>query len=120
MRYEVTLLYSDGRMDISYLDAWPTSDEVEGFLLPKLSVMRMFFVHEWQPAGTKDKLPRLTWQRKPARVWGVHPGAMSPVPRVNEVASEIAGRDDTYPTTGIGNGGKVLGPVLIATLLQMQ
>lgn len=127
MKYEITVLHTSGRMEIGSLDDWPTNSQVEELLLPATphTPKKPFLIHEWRSAHQpsrqgKDRLiPVLLWRNNPVRVWGVHPGALSPVLSVNEIASEITGRNENFPNTGMGNGGKVLGPVLIATILEM-
>lgn len=112
MKYEITLLQTNGTMSIHHLDHSPQRGEVEEILMPLVKPPHpgRYICSDWHfriSSGTNAPNAPLRWNGKPATVWSLQPTPMAIDNREeNDLAQDIANT----------NSNKVLGPVLIVTL----
>jgi hypothetical protein len=112
MKYEITLLQTNGTMSIHHLDHSPQKEEVEEILMPlvKPPLPGRYICSDWHfriSSGTNAPGAPLRWNGKLAYVWSLQPTPMANDTREeNDLAQDIANT----------NSNKVLGPVLIVTL----
>ena len=112
MKYEITVLDTNGTMSIHHLDHSPQKDEVEAILLPLVPspAPGRYMCSDWHfriSSKIEGQGDTIRWNNKLARVWSLAPTPMANDTRkVNNLAQDIANINDN----------PILGPVLIVTL----
>jgi hypothetical protein len=111
MKYEITVLDTNGTMSVYYLDHSPQRDEVEATLLPLVlsPAPGRYICSDWHfrlSSGKDDGGSGIRWKGKLAVVWSLAPTPLTKDTREgNNLAEDIEGTNDD----------PVLGPVLIVT-----
>jgi hypothetical protein len=111
MKYEITVLDTNGTMYIHQLDHSPQKNEVEEILLPLVPspAPGRYMCSDWHfrlLGGMNQPGNAIRWNGKTAVVWSLAPTPMAcDTRKVNDLAQEIEST----------NENKVLGPVLIVT-----
>jgi hypothetical protein len=112
MKFEITVLDTNGVMSIHHLDHSPQKEEVEKLLLPLVPspLPGRYMCSDWHfklIGGMDQSGGAIRWKGKVAVVWSLAPTPMAcDTRKINELAQDIEGKNDAL----------VLGPVLIVTL----
>ena len=112
MKYEITVLDTNGTMSIHHLDHKPSKEEVEAILIPLVPspAPGRYMCSDWYfklSKGIREVGASIRWNGKEADVWNLAPTPMANDTRkINDLALDIGNTDDK----------PVLGPVLIVTL----